>query len=332
MGGTEASEPELSPAYVAMHEAYRRVAELEATRRRRHSIQSAMATEYKHLERLRHQLEVEEAELAAAEARAGRKLLPPGSRSRRQAAAVDEQADVEAVRIELAERQRVWEELSVSLGPAPGYDLNGQLDAARADLDLALTAWRAALHGGDSAMARWLDMSERATGEIEAQMTEVSDAAAVASEAHWRLLKTTQHLARSTTALMSSAAPAVFILGPSRYGDRARRRAIAAATAEFRRSLLRLEPELRDLYRPTRPELAPPPSLQRALDEWFSGPFSQWLATGELDLALRSVADGRKRLAGIWVELRDFHRLLQKTLAGIEQERTTRLLESPGVV
>lgn len=330
MGGTEASEPELSPAYVAMHEAYRRVSDLERIARRRASIRSAMATEYDHLKRLWSELEAEEAELTAAESKAGRLTLPP-LRRRRVAAADRERADVDAVRAELIERQRIWEELSVSLGPAPGYDLDVELAAAQAALDRAMAAWQTAHRQGGSALADWLDMSERASGEVEALMAEVEEAADLVLQAYGTLMGATRAVIRPTAA-QSMAAHAWLMLGPARYSDHAEQNAIVAATGSFRRSLLRLEPELRDLYRPARADLAPPPSLQRALDAWFDGAFSRWLATGQLNLTLSSVADGKDQFDHLRAELQAFHRLLQRTLDGIEEQRATRLLEHPGMI
>lgn len=330
MGGEKASEPELSPAYVAMHEAYRRVTELEALGRRRESIQAAMATEYDHLERLWGQLKAEEAELAAAESKAGRLTLPP-VRRRRQARADLERADVDAVRAELVERQRVWDELSVSLGPSPGYDLDRELQTARADLERSVAEWRRVHGQAGTELGRWLDMSERATGEVEAQMAEVAEAADLLMEAWQSLLVASRAYYRPTES-WATFAQAWITLGPARHSDHATRSALSVASAGFRRRLLLLEPELKDLYRQTRRELTPPPPLQHQLDAWFNGPYSRWLVTGQLDLTARSIADGKDQFMGLRDELAAFHRLLHKTLVGLERERTARLLEHPGVV
>ncbi len=330
MGGEDASEPELSPAYVAMHEAYRRATELEAIDRRRESIRTAMATEYDHLERLWGVLEAEEAELAAAESKAERLTLPP-VRRRRKAAADLERADVDAVRAELVERQRVWDELSVSLGPAPGFDLDRELETARADLERAVAEWRHVHAQAGTELARWLGMSERATGEVEAQMAEVAEAADLLMQA-WQSLLVARRASLRPTETRASFARAWITPGRAGQRDHATRTALSVASAGFRRRLLLLEPELKDLYRRTRRELTPPPSLQRQLDAWFNGPYSRWLATGQLDLGFSAVTDGEELFMALRDELLAFHGLLQHTLAELEQERTARLLEHPGVV
>jgi hypothetical protein len=220
--------------------------------------------------------------------------------------------------------------LSVSLGPAPGYDLDDELEEARTDLERAMAAWQDAHHEVGSALASWLDISERATGEIEAQMAEVEEAADLALQAYGTLMGATKLVIRPTAA-QTLATHLWLRLAPARPSGPTERN-LAAATAGFRRAVLRLEAELRDLYRPTRAELTPPPSLRRTLDAWFEGPFSRWLATGQIHLTLTAVADGKDQFMELRAELRAFHRLLATTKAGIELERNARLLEHPGAI
>jgi len=329
--GTEASEPELSPAYVAMHEAYQRLTALERTNKRRQSILAAMAVEQERLDGFRSRLTVEKARLDVAEARARRRPMLPRARRRRETEAAWHRKVVDAIRSELDARQPAFEELSVSLGPAPGFDLGAELEAAQGQLDIAIDAWHSVHRESGSTFSAWLHVSERYSGEIEALLIEVEEAAGLA-----RVAKAALHLA-DRAILRASASPGwstVERATKGRQGDSEALEwsAVNPAVARFRRHLLQLDTELRDLHRPSRAELAPPSSLLVSLDDWFGGPFAPWLAQGSLDLPRASLVDGRDQFDVLEAELLAYRRSLRQRLSEVQQVRLNRLLEHPGVV
>lgn len=204
-------------------------------------------------------------------------------------------------------------------------------EAARAQLDSAIDAWQSIHREAGSTFSAWLHTSERYSGEIEALLIEVEEAAWLAREA-----KAALHLA-DRAILRASASPGWSTVERSTLGrqgdsDALEWSAVNPAVARFRRHLLQLDTELRDLHRPTRAELAPPSSLLMSLDDWFGGAFAPWLAEGSLDLPSASSADGRDQFDVLQAELLAYLRSLRQRLAEVRQERLTRLLEHPGAV
>ena len=325
------SEPDLPPEYVAVHRAVHRLTRAEGEYRRRLAIEQAMLDEQGRIEMLRVRLRGEQAEVEEAERRAGRRSLGPVKRRRRRHLAA-ERADVEAIRSELTARLAGWQELSMSLGPAPGPDRRAGIVAAEAELDAALAAWQAAHQAAGTALGRRLEVLDRQAGELAALLAEVDEAVTLAEQAETSLLHAADAVLNTTTLWDPSTRKA---LGPWLtlfFRHRPSSAAAEIAVGRLQRWLLHLDGELADLRRPVPTELAPPAELALALEGWASEAYSSRLVHGPIALPLTTVADCRDLLIELREGLATYGRLLRDLAVGVEERRRTALLQHPGIV
>lgn len=329
MGEAEASEPELPPAYVAVHRAFRRLTEVERAHRRRQAAEGVLAVEFERVTRLRAQLERELEEAEAAERRAERPSLQ--SRRRRRDRVAAERADVTAVRAELMARQQAWEELSMGLGPASGVDPEAEVEAARAELEQALAAWQQAHQLAGTALGQRLEVLERRAGEVAALIREVDDVIVASGQAERSLLDATAAVIESPTVGgpllptgLGSGVPFPFI------GRRTTR--VETAVDRRQRWLLHLDAELADLNGTYPSDLAPPEELVASIRRWLDDADSSRLLFGQVEPSLTVVADCRELLLDLRARLRDYREFLADVAARAADDRRTALLEHPGVL
>lgn len=301
----------------------RAIAEAERAQARLKGLQRALASEEAARDALRKKLADEDRDVEQLEKPTIRSVWDT-IRGRKDDLLTAERAEADGVRLELAVRQAVVDELArdIKSSKASIRDMKW----ARTDLADAIAARSVALAESGGELGTQMAAVTDAVTALQHQLREVAEADKAAKAAEYAVSKAAESLESAQGwSTYDTFFGGGFIASQIKHG---RLDDAAENVAGVQHSLRRLRAELEDVGVATDELVQMPSPTLRGMDVWFDNIFSDWMVHDRIKASRTQIKSARAGLADLRRDLKEHRLRLERDLADNESKRSELLSDA----